>query len=240
MSATSSPAVVPRYLAVKNHLREGIAASRWVPGDLLPSEAELTQQFGISRMTANRALKELEQDGLVERIQGVGTFVAQLHRVASTLVVRDIHEEIVGRGHQHSARLHRLETVSATVGTAAVFGIAPGAPLFHSIMVHLENGVPIQCEDRLVNPDCAPGYLEVDFLTLTPTHYLLDIAPLSEARYTIQAVLPSALDARLLGVARGAACLQIDRLTFSRGVAVTQVRLLHPGTRYVLHGSFQP
>ena len=42
-------------------------------------------------------------------------------------------------------------------------GLAPGAPVFHTLIVHLENGVPLQCEDRYVNPACAPDYLSVDF-----------------------------------------------------------------------------
>ena len=117
--------------------------------------------------------------------------------------------------------------------------MAPGAALFHSVIVHLENGVAIQCEDRLVNPACAPDYLGLDFTQTTPTHYLLQVAPLSEARYTIEAALPSAQDAKRLGIDRAAPCLVVRRRTFSRGQTVTTVRLTHPGARYVLEGSFQ-
>ncbi|KZS00566.1 Uncharacterized protein APZ42_003094, partial [Daphnia magna] len=120
----------------------------WVAGDLLPSEAELVQTFGVSRMTVNRALRELHQEGLIERVQGVGTFVAQLHRISSTLTVRDVHDEIAERGHRHEAVLHRLETLKATAEQAAEFELPAGAELFHSVIVHLENGVAIQCEDR--------------------------------------------------------------------------------------------
>src|SRR6218665_3359783 len=131
-----SSAPAPQYLKVKNHLREGIASGRWVAGDLLPSEAELWALFEVSRMTVNRALRELHQEGLVERLQGVGTFVAQLHRISSTLTVRDLHEEIAARRPQHGARLHLLDTVKATAEQAADFGLKTGAALFHSIIVH--------------------------------------------------------------------------------------------------------
>lgn len=235
----TSSAPAPQYLKVKNHLREGISAGRWVAGDLLPSEAELVALFAVSRMTVNRALRELHQEGLVERLQGVGTFVAQLHRISSTLTVRDLHEEIAERGHQHEARLHLLETVKATAEQAADFALKPGAPLFHSILVHRENGVAIQCEDRLVNPACAPGYLGLDFTVTTPTHYLLEVAPLSEARYTIASQLPSDLESRLLGIGKREPCLVVQRRTFSRGKTVTTVRLTHPGSLYLLEGSFQ-
>ncbi|WP_397534867.1 histidine utilization repressor [Roseateles sp.] len=229
----------PQYLKVKNHLREGISAGRWVPGDLLPSEAELTQSFSVSRMTVNRALRELLQEGMIERVQGVGTFVAQLHKISSSLTVRDVHEEIVERGHAHEARVHLLEKTRATAEQAAEFGLKTGATLFHSLIVHLETGVAIQCEDRLVNPAVAPDYLGLDFAASTPTQHLLAVAPLSEARYTIEATLPSELEAKLLGISRRDPCLVVKRITYSRGIAVTSVRLTHPGTRYLLQGSFQ-
>ena len=236
-SSNSTPA--PQYLKVKNHLREGIASGRWVAGDLLPSEAELVAQFKLSRMTVNRALRELAQDGLIHRTQGVGSFVAELHRISSTLTVRDLAEEIASRGHRHEARVHTLERVRATAAQAAGFGLKTGQALFHSLIVHLENGQPIQCEDRLVNPAGAPDYLAVDFSRTTPTQYLLKVAPLSEARYTIEALLPSELEAKLLGISKREPCLVVKRRTFSRGATVTVVRLTHPGSLYLLEGGFQ-
>lgn len=238
MASTPAGGPSPQYLKVKTHLREGIASGHWRPGERLPSESELTERFGVSRMTVNRALRELHQEGMVERVQGVGSFVAQLHRIASTLTVRDVHEEIAERGHRHEARVHVLEKLKADAGQARQFGLKAGAWLFHSVIVHLENGVPIQCEDRLVNPACAPDYMAQDFSRITPTHYLLEVAPLSEARYTIEAEMPNALEARLLGMPRGEPSLVVKRSTLSLGVTVTAVRLVHPGSRYFLQGSF--
>jgi len=231
--------LAPQYLRVQTYLRDGITAGRWVAGDLLPSESELVQRFGVSRMTVNRALRELHQDGLLERVQGVGTFVAQLHRISSTLTVRDVHEEIAERGHQHGSRVQVIERVRATAQQAAVFGLRTGSALFHSVIVHTEDGLAIQCEDRLVNPACAPDYLAMDFSQTTPTNYLLQVAPLSEAQYTIEALLPGEQEARLLGISKRDPCLVLNRRTFSRGVTVTTVRLTYPGSRYFLQGSFQ-
>jgi len=234
-SATSPE---PQYLKVKNHLREGIASGHWVAGDLLPSEGALVAQFEVSRMTVNRALRELVQEGLIERVQGVGSFVAQLHRISSTLNVRDVHEEIVERGGTHEARVHALTRGKATPQQAAELGLKRGAPVFLSLIVHLENGVAIQCEERAVNPACAPDFLSQDFTRVTPTHYLLEVAPLSEARYMIEAALPGEVEAKLLGINRRDPCLVVKRITYSRGVAVTSVKLTHPGVRYQLQGSF--
>ena len=107
--------------------------------------------------------------------------------------------------------------------------------------MHHENGVPIQCEDRYVNPACAPDYLEIDFTRTTPTHHLLAGARRSGRRSTaIEASAPTAQEARLLGIAPGDPCLVVVRRTASRGVPITLARLVHPGTRYQLEGSFRP
>ena len=105
------------YARVKQFLKEELARGRWLPGALMPSDAELVAQFGVSRMTVTRALRELQSEGLVDRVQGVGTFAAHLYRVSSTLTIRDLHEEIVSRGHRHEAQVHlAAPTSSARTG----------------------------------------------------------------------------------------------------------------------------
>src|ERR1019366_7310080 len=102
-TARSAVALRPAapYARVKQFLKEELARGHWLPGALMPSDAELVAKFGVSRMTVTRALRELQAEGLVERVQGVGTFAAHLARVSSTLTIRDLHEEIVSRGHRH-------------------------------------------------------------------------------------------------------------------------------------------
>ena len=228
------------YARVKKYLKDGLAAGRWAPGALMPSEAELVAVFGVSRMTVNRALRELRAEGLVDRAQGVGTFAAQLYRVSSTLTIRDLHEEIESRGHRHHAEVHLKREERAPRALAERLGLLAGAPVFHSLIVHHDNGVPLQCEDRYVNPACAPDYLSVDFTRTTPTHYLLEVAPLWEAQYTIEASVPTGREARLLGIAVADPCLVVVRRTESRGVPITLARLVHPGSRYQLEGRFSP
>lgn len=228
------------YARVKHYLKRELAQGRWTPGALMPSEAELVAKFGVSRMTVNRAIRELQSEGLVERVQGAGTYAAQLHKVASTLTIRDLHEEIEARGHVHHAAVHIAREEKATAALAQRLALPTGALVFHTLIVHHENGVPLQCEDRYVNPACAPGYLDVDFTRITPTHYLLEVAPLWEAQYSIEASAPTADEAQLLGIEADDACLVIVRRTVSRGVPITIARLVHPGSRYLLQGEFRP
>ena len=112
--------------------------------------------------------------------------------------------------------------------------------LFHTLIVHLENGVPLQCEDRWVNPAAAPDYLAVDFSRTTPTRYLLQVAPLWQAQYTIEAAAPTAQEARLLDIAITAPCLVVQRRTVSQTLPITVARLVHPGSLYQLQGAFSP
>jgi GntR family histidine utilization transcriptional repressor len=228
------------YARVKQHLKDALAAGRFPPGALMPSEAELVAQFGVSRMTVNRALRELQSEGLVDRVQGVGTFAAQLHKVASTLTIRDLHDEIAERGHRHDAQVKLAREERAPAALAQRLGLREGDAVFHTLIVHRENGVPIQVEDRYVNPAAAPGYLAVDFTQTTPTHYLLQVAPVWQAQYSIEAALPSAEEARLLGIERGAPCLVVVRRTQQRDTPITIARLVHPGALYMLEGGFSP
>jgi GntR family histidine utilization transcriptional repressor len=240
VSPASSRRAVAPYAQVKQHLKAGLAQGRWRAGELMPSEAELVAQFGVSRMTVGRALRELLAEGLVDRVQGVGTFAGQLHRVSSTLTIRDLHEEIEARGHRHHAELQFVREERAPPLLAQQLGLTVGAPVYHSLILHHDNGVPLQCEDRYVNPACAPDYLKVDFARTTPTQHLLDVAPLGEAQYTIEAGNPTEQEARLLGIGVQDPCLIVVRRTASRGVPVTLARLVHPGSRYQLAGRFNP
>jgi GntR family histidine utilization transcriptional repressor len=228
------------YARVKQHLKEGITRGQWPPGALMPSEAELVARFGVSRMTVNRALRELQAEGLVNRTQGVGTFAAPLHKVSSTLTIHDLHEEIEARGHRHEAQVHVQRAEPAAAALAAQLGVAVGSTVFHSLIVHLENGVPLQCEDRYVNPAAAPGYLQADFTRTTPTRELFETTALWRAQYSIEAAQPTAQEAQLLGLRETEACLIVVRRTFTRQEPITIARLVHPGTRYALHGEFQP
>lgn len=230
---------VPVYGQVKAWIRQHIASGQWKPGDPVPSEAALTERFGISRMTANRALRELSTEGLVTRVQGSGTRVAQLHRISSQLVIRDIHEEVAERGHVHGTRVLKVAQEKAGAEVAEALGLRRGARVFHTVLVHLENGVPIQYEDRYVNPQAAPEYLQTDFTRVSPTLHLLQHAPLTEASYAIEACLPSAEEAKALDIKTGDPCLAMMRRTVSGANVASVARQLYPGTRYSFSGQFQ-
>ena|ERR1035437_8733349 len=230
---------LPAYERVKVFVKAQISSGVWRPGDAVPSESALQQQFGVSRMTINRAVKELAVEGLVTRVQGSGTIVAQLHRISSTLAVRDIHEEILERGHRHATQVLALESVRADAALAQLFKLKSRARLFHSVLLHCEDGVPIQLEDRHVNPAAAPQYLAADFGQTTPTRYLLEHAPLTEASYSIEACLPTPSEAKWLQMEPGEPCLVMTRRTISGPHVASRARLVYPAALYSFTGQFQ-
>src|ERR1700727_873408 len=142
----------PLYLQVKQHIRTNIDSGRWGTSTRVPSENEIVREFGVSRMTANRALKELSDEGILVRIAGVGSFVADRHARSHPLEIRGIDEEIRQRGHLHRAEIVSLGRVRAGAGLAEDFGVGPRDELYRSLIVHFENDRPVQLEDRHVSP----------------------------------------------------------------------------------------
>ena len=224
----------PHYARIKQALRARIEGGELRPGDRVPSENQLVEEFGVSRMTARRALLELAESGLLLRTQGLGSFVADVRPMSSTTQIRNIAEEINQRGHHHSGQVLRHDEISADHERAIHLGVPSGSIIFHSLIVHRENDLPVQLESRLVNPALAPRYLQQDFSTTTPSAYLSAVAPLTEAEQSVEAVLADQSTAKDLDIKTGAACLRITRRTFSAQGVVSLAVLLHPGDRYRL------
>nr|XP_061806068.1 histidine utilization repressor-like [Nerophis lumbriciformis] len=86
--------VLPLYQQIKSDIRNKIDRDEWLPGERLPSENTLVKRLGVSRMTIHRALRELTGEGLLERVHGLGTFVATPPRHASLIRLQDIAEEV--------------------------------------------------------------------------------------------------------------------------------------------------
>jgi GntR family histidine utilization transcriptional repressor len=229
----------PGFEKVKGYVQAKIRSGAWRAGDPVPSEADLMARFGLSRMTVNRGMRELSAEGLVERIQGLGTFVADLQPIASSIHIRDIHEEILERGHLHATRVMVVESCPANALVAERLQLSRRKRVFHTVLLHSENGTPIQLEDRYVNPAAAPDYLHADFEKNTPTAYLMRVAPLTHAAYRIDACIPDALQAKVLRISVHEPCLRMTRTTRSGDVVVTTAELLHPATRHTFQGEFQ-
>lgn len=225
------------FQRIKDHIASRIRAGELKEGDVIPTELELARQFGVSRMTANRAVRELAAEQLVFRVQGAGTYVAQRKFDATLIQIKNIADEITARGHEHSCELHLLERVRSKSRLASDFKVAQGTELFHSIIVHFESGLPIQVEDRWVNPLVAPDYMQLDFSSTTPNAYLMKAAPLQGVEYTIEAMMAKAPIAELLRIDSLEPCLVLKRKTFSKDSVASIATLWHPGSRFRFFGA---
>ncbi len=230
----------PRYQQVKDYVLAQLESGALQAKDRVPSENELVEKMNVSRMTANRALRELNDEGLLVRIAGVGTFVADFKATSHVLEVHNIADEIKRRGHEHAALVLQLSRQHARGEIARALQLGQGEDVFHILVVHRENDIPIQLEDRYVRAMFAPDCLEQDFAVITPSAYLSNISPLQEAEHSVQAAMPNAAVTRHLRMKAGEPCLLVMRRTWSRGLPVSFARLHHPGSRYELTGRFAP
>ena len=230
----------PRYQQLKDLIIERISSGELQPSDRVPSENDLVESQNVSRMTANRALRELTSEGYVERVAGRGTFVSDYRSRSHLVEVHNIADEIERRGHVHSSQVVRQSRQRARGEVARALHVEQGTEVFHLLLVHYENGVPIQIEDRHVLTSFAPGCVDQDFESVTPSAYLTGVAPLQEAEQVVRASMPNAAVRQRLNIDDNEPCLVVMRRTWSRGRPVTFARLHHPGSRYELTGHYIP
>ncbi|ACJ26976.1 Histidine utilization repressor [Shewanella piezotolerans WP3] len=226
----------PKFEEIKQYILAQIESGQWAEDSRVPSENQLAELFGCSRMTARRGLTELTESGVLERSQGLGTFVAGLKSQSSMMAIRNIADEIKDRGHGYSVQQVSLTQASATGAIAIALGLEEGSTVYQSILVHCEQGTPLQLEERFVNPKLVPEYLAQDFTQQTPHEYLSMVAPLTEAKHTIEARMADDAQLALLNIEASEPCLQITRRTWSRQGVVSFARLVHPGSRFRLGG----
>ncbi|MFC2996323.1 histidine utilization repressor [Acinetobacter sichuanensis] len=231
---------LPIYLRVKQLITTKINKGIWIANQKIPSESELVKQLGCSRMTINRALRELTAEGVLVRVQGVGSFVAEEQGQTSLFQIHNIADEIAARNHIHRAEVLILENIKANSIQSLQMQVQEGQPLFHSILVHYENDIPVQVEDRLVNSFLVPDYLKQDFTQVTPNAYLMANAPITEGEHIVKAVLASTQESKWLKINKTEPCLFIQRRTWSNKNLISSARLIYPGSRYHLEGKFTP
>ncbi|MBT1063313.1 UTRA domain-containing protein [Bowmanella sp. Y26] len=229
--------VLPKYKAIASFIAERIDSGEWQEGHPVPSESELAARFAASRMTARKAVDTLVAEQKVTRIAGVGSFVNSPIYRGSLLQIHNIADEIRHRGHQHSAKLISRMRLFPNPNLSAALA-ADGGTLFKVVILHFEDGRPIQLEERFVNAEHFPDFLQQDFSRITTHAYLSSLAPLTESQLTLEAINPSATLKDTLAIQDDSPCLKLTRHTRSRGVPVSIAILYYPADRYRLTSSF--
>jgi GntR family transcriptional regulator len=138
---------VPNYYRLESQLREGIRSGLLRPGDPVPPESQLCQQFGVSRTTVRQALSRLVYDGLVERHRGRGSFVAE-PRLEHSKPLLSFEEEMQARGATTGIKLLDMRTQAADGKVAEKLGLAEGVKIVVLERLRLVNGQVVGYEIR--------------------------------------------------------------------------------------------
>jgi GntR family histidine utilization transcriptional repressor len=226
------------YEKIKKSVVKDIESGKLNPDDKVMSETKLAKFFNASRMTANRALKELTEEGRIVRIQGVGTFVARPKPDAALLEIKSIAKEIADWGGVHSSKVLVLKKEKIPLILTQKMNLKVDDTIFHSIIVHMDRELPVQYSESFINPKVAPHYLSQDFKKNTPSDYLLSVAPVQQAEHIIEAVNCNHQIQKFLKIKKSEPCLSLKRRTWSYDMVATYSIIISPGSRYKLVGKF--
>ncbi|WP_369200822.1 GntR family transcriptional regulator [Streptomyces sp. PU-14G] len=221
----------PLYLRIRSEWEARIRSGELPPGSRLPTEAELQEQYGIGRATAQRVLHEMAQAGLVERHRRRGTFVAGSARKENLLRFvnpRLTGPEIPGRHEVRSAAVVRAAEV-----TPAVEGLEDDTPVNHLVRRKFDlEETPLALEYTTVPFALAPHLLDEDLAHLTLLSYFrAHRVPVATSRMYLDPVLLDERDAGLLACDPGIPVLRQRRLTWLENgeLAEAAAYLLRPG-----------
>lgn len=236
----------PIYLRIKHAILENIHAGIWTSGVAIPAEITLAQNFGVSRMTVNRAIKELEAERILQRIQGSGTYVAQQKYNNVHIEIQNIANDIRSSHQRYHAQVLTLGSLNHEQLTTPenrwlaelFFGGTPSDDdrLYRVDIVHHGDDLPIQYEQRWVNAKLCADFIHQDFEKTNTSDYLISRVPLEYGDYQIQAVMPPHEVRTALLMTEGEPALLHTRHTKSQGMAVTFVNMWHAGSRFSFGG----
>ena len=222
------------YREVKQALLARLRAGEWPAGTLMPGEVQLAKEFGCARVTVNRAIQELADEGIVVRRRRRGTEVLGDRARQARLTLHQARQQVESQGRHYAYRCLSQRKLNAGAGLARRLAVPQGSPLRALRCLHLANGRPFQLETRWISLSAVPEAAAQDYADQPPGEWLMRAKPLSEAEHRIQAAAARPPEAARLQSAPGAPVFVLQRRTWWRGEPVTWARLLHPGEDYEL------
>lgn len=210
---------IPVYLRIQEALREAIENGTYKPGGKLPTEAELSRHFSTTRATVTHALQALVFEGLIERRQGVGTFVA------SGAVSTDVDTNMLGyferdmqrRGKTVTYEVLCFQEAQKNPAIAHKLGLSGGDPLHCIMRLRRLQGMPFAVEERYISSLTAACLTE-RMLTESPLQPLLENAlgrPIGHIANIVRAARPTQQIAAILEVAEQDPILLREHTIFS-------------------------
>ncbi|MEZ5782490.1 MAG: histidine utilization repressor [Rhizobiaceae bacterium] len=225
---------------IRTDITEKIVSGIWPPGHRIPFEHVLTDQYGCSRMTVNKALSELVRAGLIERRRRSGSFVRHPQSQAAILEIHDIKTEVQALGLPYHYDLTERLLRGADPSDYDAFEVETDTPLLQMTCVHFAGKRPYCLEERLINLATVPEAGTIDFADTAPGAWLIAQVPWSAAEHKIRAASADRATAKALDIPKGTACLVVERRTWSSGKVITKVRLTYATEGHTLVARFAP
>lgn len=230
----------PRYLKIKNEILSQIQSGVLQPGDRILSENQLAKQHSVSRLTVQRAIRELVSEGLLRRAQGSGTFVTNLTHRFSLIEVRDVVDEIAHLGGKPHTEVLLHRRIVPTEDVRLLLEIEPEEEVFHVALLQNMDGEPVAHEERFAIVQVYPDFLDQDFSSRSVFDYLATRSRLEEIENIVSAVHVAKRLANLLEIDPLEPCVRVQRRNWYRGQCVTLTRITYAGTRQVLGSRYHP
>ena len=232
-SVKSGP--LPRYYQLKEIIRERIRSGEWTSGGPIPSERELCERYGISRMTARQSIGELVNEGLLYREQGRGTYVGRPKIAQQLLRLTGFTEDMDAREQRSGAKVLSAEMRPADEITADRLRIKRGQPIYRLRRLRLADAEPLALETSSLSFIGCERLLEND-LERDSLYQLLELTydvPPVEAEQEFEADLALEDEAALLGINAGGAVLRTRRVTLTRrNLPIEYATSVYRGDKY--------
>jgi GntR family histidine utilization transcriptional repressor len=212
---------------VKAEILRRITQGPWGPGTLLPGEVELAEEFGCSRTTMNRALREVNDLGLLDRRRKAGTRVRMTPLRQARFEMPVVRDEVEKTGATYRYQLLSREVRRAPDEISVKMKLAKGSKVVHVTCLHFANGAPFQLEDRWINVAALPDVLAQDFAQIGPNEWLISTVPYSEVEISFSAIPADPAAVQHLGCAPAAPVFCVKRATWWQSAAITRVTLMY-------------
>lgn len=225
----------PLYVQIRADLMKAIDTGLLHPGDRAPSERELTQKYGVSRMTARHALTTLEAEGYLTRVPGSGTFVSQPKFEQKLNAVTSFTEEAQLHGMVPDTRILATAIVEADYRMAERMQVEPGTPIIQFQRLRMANGIPMALETSNLPLGRFPGLEGVNLASDSLYRILRERYNFKPAHATqsIEVMVAGTFEAGLLSIRSGAPLLLLERFTYGLdNKLVEYVRSFYRGDRY--------
>jgi len=218
--------VLRDWRSVKKEVLRRIHAREWKPGDMIPNETDLADEFGCARTTVNRALRSVAESGLLDRRRKAGTRVAEHPVARATLDIPLIRNEIEARGRKYGYQLIKKSTSVPPPAVSGAMRTMANSELLYIQALHLADDKPYVIEDRWINTKAVPCALEEPFEIISSNEWLLRYARYTHGDIAFSASSASEIHAKILCCPAHSALFVVDRLTWDGSNPVTKVTLL--------------